>query len=110
MERRQGRSKSPSRLSTLFTHASNRNIISEINKYLGTQEEARMRQVSKTFFDKYGGLEASEKGKKQKLADLLTEYDHNREMASIYFDEPEWASYNKKAEAIQKRMKNIQRK
>jgi hypothetical protein len=51
---------------------------------LGIEEEARMRQVSKTFFDKYGGSEASEKGKKQKLMDLIKEFKKNRKILSDY--------------------------
>ena len=88
MERR-GRSKSPSRksgkspsrspkqLSKLFMESPNRNILSEINKYLGVEDDARMRQVSKNFFDKYGGSKASLKGKIQKLRNLEEEYENS---------------------------------
>jgi hypothetical protein len=78
---RQRRSKSPSRsksprLSKLFTDSLNRNILLEINKYLGTQDEGRMRQVSKSISGIYGGSETALKGKIQKLKNLIYAYEN----------------------------------
>jgi hypothetical protein len=63
----------------------NRNLLSEINKYLGVQEEGRMRQVSKSVSNQYGGSKAAQKGKKQKLMDLIKEYKKNKEIYDDYY-------------------------
>jgi hypothetical protein len=73
------RSLSPKRLSKLFTDSENRDVLSEVNKYMDIQNRGRLRQVSKSFSKLYGGSKGAKKEyMEHKFIDLFKNYMDNR--------------------------------